>query len=92
MTTVTTPSSMPQRWLGVLIAASIIVTITFGIRQVFGLFVVPMSASLGSGVQMVALAIAIQNLVWGFSSPLFGAMADRRAWLEAYGNMADVAV
>ena len=84
MTTSSSPSSMPPRWLGVLMAASVIVTITFGIRQVFGLFVVPMSDALGSGVQMVALAIAIQNLVWGFTSPLFGALADRfGAWKVA---------
>ena len=84
MTTVSVPSATPQRWLGVLVAASIIVTITFGIRQVFGLFVVPISDTLGSGVQTVALAIAVQNLVWGFSSPLFGALADRiGAWKVA---------
>ena len=60
----------------VLIASAALVTVTFGIRQVFGLFVVPLSDALGSGVQLVALAIAVQNLVWGFSSPLFGALAD----------------
>ena len=83
MTTSSAPSSMPPRWLGVLMASSVIVTITFGIRQVFGLFVVPMSDALGSGVQMVALAIAIQNLVWGFTSPLFGALDRFGAWKVA---------
>lgn len=84
MTTATSSIATPQRWLGVLAAASIIVTVTFGIRQVFGLFVIPMSSALGSGVQLVALAIAMQNLVWGFSSPVFGAMADRiGAWKVA---------
>ncbi|MEL0302759.1 MAG: MFS transporter [Rhodobiaceae bacterium] len=74
----------PDIWLRVLIAGAALVTVTFGIRQVFGLFVVPMSDALGSGVQLVALAIAVQNLVWGFSSPLFGALADRiGAWKVA---------
>ncbi|MGB1106904.1 MAG: MFS transporter, partial [Candidatus Puniceispirillaceae bacterium] len=58
-------TARPDIWLRVLIAGAALVTITFGIRQVFGLFVVPMSDALGSGVQLVALAIAIQNLVWG---------------------------
>jgi predicted MFS family arabinose efflux permease len=71
-------------WLRVLVVGAALVTVTFGIRQVFGLFVLPISNALGSGVQLVALAIAIQNLVWGFSSPFFGALADRiGAWKVA---------
>ena len=63
----TQPASAP--WLRVLIVGAALVTVTFGIRQVFGLFVVPMSVTLDTGVQMIALAIAVQNLIWGFSSP-----------------------
>ena len=71
-------------WLRVLVVGAALVTVTFGIRQVFGLFVLPISNALGSGVQLVALAIAVQNLVWGFSSPFFGALADRiGAWKVA---------
>jgi len=73
----------------VLVAGAAIVTVTFGIRQVFGLFVVPMSMDMGTGVQMIALAIALQNLVWGFSSPFFGALADRiGAWKVALMGIA----
>ena len=81
-TSSTLPAAGP--WLRVLIVGAALVTVTFGIRQVFGLFVVPMSMTLDTGVQTIALAIAVQNLIWGFSSPFFGALADRiGAWKVA---------
>jgi MFS family permease len=71
-------------WVMVLIAGSCIVTVTLGIRQVFGLFMVPISNELGTGLQTFSLAIAAQNLLWGASSPFFGALADRiGAWKVA---------
>ncbi|MGB2461673.1 MAG: MFS transporter, partial [Candidatus Puniceispirillaceae bacterium] len=78
------PSSMFAPWVMVLIAGSCIVTVTLGIRQVFGLFMVPISNELGTGLQTFSLAIAAQNLLWGASSPFFGALADRiGAWKVA---------
>ena len=71
-------------WVTVLIAGSCIVTVTLGIRQVFGLFMVPISNDLGTGLQTFSLAIAAQNLLWGVSSPFFGAVADKiGAWKVA---------
>ncbi|MEK9760878.1 MAG: MFS transporter, partial [Candidatus Puniceispirillum sp.] len=51
------------------------------------LFLIPISTELNSGVQIFSLAIAVQNLVWGASSPLFGAVADKYgAWrVAAFG-------
>jgi len=72
-----TLSSPPQRWLLIMLAGATLVSITLGIRQVFGLFLQPISAELGTGFQLFSLAIAVQNLVWGVSSPFFGAAADR---------------
>ena len=66
-----------QRWLLITLAGATLVSATLGIRQVFGLFLQPVSLELGTGFQIFSLAIAVQNLVWGLSSPLFGAAADR---------------
>jgi MFS family permease len=71
------PSSLRQRWLVIMLAGATLVSATLGIRQVFGLFLQPISIELGTGFQLFSLAIAVQNLVWGLSSPLFGAAADR---------------
>ena len=70
-------SSLRQRWLVIMLAGATLVSATLGIRQVFGLFLQPISIELGTGFQLFSLAIAVQNLVWGLSSPLFGAAADR---------------
>jgi predicted MFS family arabinose efflux permease len=58
-------------------AGSFIVLLSFGIRSSFGLFLQPMSMDLGSGREVFALAMAIQNLVWGAAQPLIGMIADR---------------
>ena len=71
------PSSLRQRWLVIMLAGATLVSATLGIRQVFGLFLQPISMELGAGFQLFSLATAIQNLVWGLSSPVFGAAADR---------------
>ena len=54
-----------------------IVLLSFGIRSSFGLFLQPMSLDLGWGREVFALAMAIQNLLWGLSQPFAGAIADR---------------
>ena len=58
-------------------AGSFTVALSFGIRSSFGLFLQPMSADLGSGREMFALALAIQNLVTGAAQPFVGMFADR---------------
>ena len=83
------PSSLRQRWLVIMLAGATLVSATLGIRQVFGLFLQPISMELGAGFQLFSLAIAIQNLVWGLSSPVFGAAADRYGpwWVAAMGAL-----
>lgn len=60
-----------------IVCAALVLLLSFGIRQSFGLFLEPMSAGLGWNRTVFALAIALQNLAWGVSQPLFGALADR---------------
>jgi predicted MFS family arabinose efflux permease len=48
-----------------------------GIRQTFGLFLSPMSIDLGIGRESFALAMAIQNILWGVAQPVTGMIADK---------------
>jgi MFS family permease len=70
-------ASSSKNWLIILFSASALVTISLGIRQSMGLFLGPVTLDLGTGRELFSFAIAIQNLLWGLSSPLFGMMADR---------------
>jgi MFS family permease len=51
--------------------------ITFGPRSTMGFFLTPLSQTNGWGRDVFALAIAVQNLLWGVGQPLAGAIADR---------------
>ncbi len=61
----------------VLVFGSLMVTLSMGIRHGFGLFNMPITSANGWGRETFALAIALQNLVWGFAQPVAGALADR---------------
>ena len=51
--------------------------LSFGTRSGLGLFLEPMSAELNWGREVFALAIAVQNILWGLAVPFAGALADR---------------
>jgi predicted MFS family arabinose efflux permease len=73
-----TPSRVDWRSPNVvLVCAGLILTLAMGIRHGFGLFLQPMSADLHWGRETFALAIAIQNLVWGATQPFAGMLADK---------------
>jgi MFS family permease len=61
----------------VLLGAALILALSLGIRHGFGLFLAPMSAEFDWGRGVFALAIALQNLIWGLAQPFAGALADR---------------
>jgi MFS family permease len=61
----------------ILVCASVVLILSFGIRTSFGIFLAPVTSDLGLGREVFALAIAIQSLLWGISQPFAGAIADR---------------
>ena len=61
----------------VLACACLILMLSLGTRQSFGLFLQPLSSSNGWGREIFAFAIAVQNLVWGLAQPFFGMIADK---------------
>ena len=63
--------------LAVLICSGIILTLSLGTRHTFGLYLQPMTLDLGWSRQTFAIALAIQNLIYGFGSPLAGMIADK---------------
>jgi len=64
----------------IIFAGCLISAIGFGTRAGFGLWLDPMSKSLGWGREVFSLAVAIQVLVWGAAQPFAGLLADK------YGN------
>ncbi len=63
--------------LAVLICGGIILTLSLGTRHTFGLYLQPMTLDLDWSRQTFAIAIAIQNLVYGFATPVAGMIAEK---------------
>jgi len=63
--------------MAVVVCGALVLTLSMGVRQSFGLFLEPMTHALALTPTTFALAIAVQNLLWGLAQPGFGALADR---------------
>jgi MFS family permease len=61
----------------ILIGTALLLTLGMGIRQSFGLFLTPITHDLGVTAADFTLALAIQNVIWGLSQAMVGALADR---------------
>ncbi|WP_424195362.1 MFS transporter [Ampullimonas aquatilis] len=61
----------------VLICGGLVVSMSMGIRHGFGFFNLPITQAHGWTRETFALAIALQNLFWGLTQPVVGAIADR---------------
>jgi len=63
--------------LPILIGASVMLSLSMGLRQSLGIFLRPLTQDVGISVADFTLAIAVQNLAWGFLQPLAGALTER---------------
>ena len=73
--------------IAMLSGAAIMLVIAMGVRQSLGLFQTPVVQDLGIAAADFAMAIAVQNIVWGFTQPVAGAFTDRYGprWIALVG-------
>ncbi|MCB0166223.1 MAG: MFS transporter [Anaerolineae bacterium] len=76
-----------QKYILVIICGALVVTISMGVRQAFGIFLQPISDDLGTGREVYSLAIALQNIILGL--PLMAMIADRfgSRWIVLAGGV-----
>ena len=60
-----------------LISACVVILVSMGLRQTFGLFFSAFEQNLNCTRTEFGLAIGIQMLFWGLFAPLFGILADK---------------
>src|SRR5215470_14137477 len=80
MTNIAAPMSRSFSWripIVIVLSGCMISVLTFGPRSALGLFLTPLSRANGWGRDVLALALALQNLLWGLGQPFAGAIADR---------------
>ena len=61
----------------VIVGGCILLLVSFGIRHSSGLYLIPISEHIQTGREVFGFAIAIQFLMIGIGSPIFGAIADK---------------
>ena len=72
MTATTTPKALP-----ILIGAAVTMSLAMGMRQCLGLFLPPVTHSLGLTAADFTFAIAVQNIAWGVLQAPIGSLADK---------------
>jgi predicted MFS family arabinose efflux permease len=61
----------------ILFGAAVMLSLSMGIRQTFGLFLQPVTKDLALSVADFTIALSIQNLTWGILQPVAGALVGR---------------
>lgn len=73
-----TPTAPAWRSPQVIVLVGVLIAIlTNGPRTSMGLFLAPMTETYGWSRETFALALALQNIVWGLAQPVAGACADK---------------
>ncbi|MDB5413870.1 MAG: transporter [Rubritepida sp.] len=70
------PSAKSVLWIAI-IAAAATSSLAMGIRQTYGLLLLPLSVEHQIAPWAFGLAVALHNLVWGLAQPASGSMADK---------------
>jgi predicted MFS family arabinose efflux permease len=83
------PSLTTAQSLSILGGAAVMLSLAMGMRQSLGLFMRPMTQDLGISAADFAFALAIQNIVWGVTQPVAGALVDRYGtrWIALAGGL-----
>jgi predicted MFS family arabinose efflux permease len=68
---------MSRRLLVCLLCGSIVIALSVGFRQAFGLFLRPVTMDLAISREAFGLIIGFQNLLWGLTQPCAGFLADK---------------
>ncbi|SHK06697.1 Predicted arabinose efflux permease, MFS family [Roseomonas rosea] len=71
------PGARVSNVWAVVIAAAVTASMAMGIRQTFGLFLLPLGAEQGISAVALGLSVALHNLTWGLVQPITGALGDR---------------
>jgi predicted MFS family arabinose efflux permease len=72
-----TDSKILRPALPILVGAATMLSLGMGVRQSFGLILQPLTRDIAITVSDFTLAMAVQNLAWGFLQPVAGALAVR---------------
>lgn len=75
--------------LATALCGALILLISFGVRQSYGLFLTPLSEKLDLGRESFSLAVALANLFWGLAAPFTGRLADKYGplWILLVGTI-----
>ena len=72
-----------------LIAAAATSSLAMGIRQTYGLLLLPLQQEAGVDPWAFGLAVALHNLMWGLAQPIAGSLADKHGTgrIMAFGGV-----
>jgi hypothetical protein len=60
------------------ISGALVLWVSFGIRQTFGVFLVPITSETGWSRSLFSVAAALYQLLWGLSQPFLVYLAERK--------------